>query len=90
MDTITAETCVCGSNHWHELVRTGVLWCSRCGALRIVFSERWNIPLDRAGEIPHTKPPAPPEEPPTNPGGRRPSSASTSGVTSKPPKPKDS
>lgn len=80
MDTITAETCVCGSTHWHTLVHTGVLWCGRCGALRIVFSERWNIPLDRAGDVSHTKQRAP-DEPPTSPGFR---TTTSGGIKTKP------
>jgi hypothetical protein len=44
------------------------LWCKKCGAVRVIFETRWQIPLDRAGEIARSVPLDGDEERPTNPG----------------------
>ena len=55
MDVLTAETCLCGSPHWHKLVHEKVVWCKRCGAVRVIYHETlWYIPLDRAS-VPRMK-----------------------------------
>jgi hypothetical protein len=64
-DTPTAPTCVCGSALWTKHVHPMIVWCRRCGAVREVFSGRWQIPLDRAGDLPTAEIP---DEPPTKPG----------------------
>jgi hypothetical protein len=48
-----SEVCLCGGSLWHAMVDR-VLWCRRCGALRLVFEKYWMIPLDRAGELSST------------------------------------
>lgn len=44
------------------------LWCRKCGAVRVIFEKRWQIPLDRAGEVARSVPLDSDEERPTNPG----------------------
>ncbi len=65
-DALLSETCVCGSSHWH-VMQERVLWCRRCGCLRLIFEGFWRVPLDRAGDL-STKIFALDEEPPTLPG----------------------
>jgi len=43
------------------------LWCRKCGAIRAVFESHWQIPLDRAGDVPHSVP-LETDEVPTRPG----------------------
>jgi hypothetical protein len=31
-----------------------VLWCRRCGCLRLIFEKNWKVPLDQAGALPST------------------------------------
>jgi hypothetical protein len=67
-DVLHSETCVCGGNHWHMMVDR-VLWCRRCGCLRLVFEKNWKVPLDQAGALPSTAYIADErEDPPTLPG----------------------
>lgn len=51
-DTPLADTCVCGSAAWHKHLHERVLWCRKCGAARIIFDPHWQIPIDRAGDVP--------------------------------------
>jgi hypothetical protein len=74
-DVPVADTCVCGATNWHKLVGgtdtepSRVLWCRRCGAIRLIFEEQWQIPLDRAGDMPRSLPhPPSDDERPTDPG----------------------
>jgi len=60
------ETCTCGIGDWHKMVTERVLWCRRCGALRLITERRWRIPLDRVGDLPSSA--SIPEEPATIPG----------------------
>jgi hypothetical protein len=71
-DVPIADTCACGSSHWHKFVApsdvaarggsgsmsaaTPFLWCRKCGSLRFMFDAHWQIPLDRAGEIARSVP----------------------------------
>lgn len=66
-DVLLADTCVCGSTHWHKIIDHVCVWCRRCGAIRLMFQSKWMVPLDRAGEIPRSTEGLP-EEPPTMPG----------------------
>jgi hypothetical protein len=50
---------------------TRFLWCRKCGAVRVIFEPRWQIPLDRAGEIARSVPLDDDGEKPTNPGTPR-------------------
>lgn len=50
-----------------DLEASRFLWCSRCGAIRAVFERRWQIPLDRAGDVAHSVP-LDRDERPTRPG----------------------
>lgn len=51
---------------------TRFLWCRKCGSVRVIFEARWQIPLDRAGEIARSVPlDGDDEEKPTNPGTPR-------------------
>jgi hypothetical protein len=65
-DTPLADTCVCGSTAWHKLLFDRLLWCRKCGAVRPIFEGHWQIPLDRAGDVP--PPTFEPDEVPTKPG----------------------
>jgi len=47
-----SETCVCGSTHWHALIGDRIVWCKKCGSLRVLFEPEWTIPLDRVGDMP--------------------------------------
>lgn len=31
-----------------------ILWCRRCGCLRLLFEKLWKVPLDQAGALPTT------------------------------------
>lgn len=60
-DVPVADTCACGSARWHRITgsEAGIkndrfFWCRRCGALRFVFDAHWQIPLDRAGDLPRS------------------------------------
>lgn len=76
-DVPLADTCVCGVPYWHRFVGTTegaraeskFLWCRKCGAVRVIFEQRWQIPLDRAGEIASSD--VPNDERPTRPGTPR-------------------
>ncbi len=43
------------------------LWCRNCGAMRAIFDRHWQIPLSRAGDVPHSIP-LETDERQTNPG----------------------
>jgi hypothetical protein len=43
------------------------LWCKKCGSIRAIFESHWQIPLDRAGDLPSSVP-LETDELPTNPG----------------------
>jgi hypothetical protein len=49
-DTPLSEVCVCGGNQWHAMMDR-VLWCRRCGCLRLILERYWRVPLDRVGEL---------------------------------------
>lgn len=67
-DVLHSETCVCGGSEWHMMVDR-VLWCRRCGCLRLVFERLWKVPLDQAGALPSSAIVIDErEEPPTLPG----------------------
>ena len=67
-DTPTAETCVCGGPFWHKLIDSTLLWCRRCGSFRRIFDgQKWNIPLDRVGDIARSVPGGE-DDVPTSPG----------------------
>lgn len=73
MNTPKAETCACGSGHWHTALppeHPAFLWCTRCGAIRFLFEDFWNLTLD-SPEVAE-RPPAGefelPNEDPTHPG----------------------
>lgn len=50
-NVLHSETCVCGGNDWHMMVDR-VIWCRRCGCLRLIFEKNWKVPLDQAGALP--------------------------------------
>jgi hypothetical protein len=65
-----SEICVCGVTLWHTMVDR-VIWCRKCGALRMLRKRRWMIPLDRAGDLDLSSTatgPDPDKEPKTDPG----------------------
>ena len=82
-DVPLADTCVCGVSYWHRaaggaetVVRPGVsgnleasrfLWCRKCGSIRAIFEQHWQIPLDRAGDLARSVP-LDSDERPTRPG----------------------
>ena len=66
-DVLLSETCVCGGDHWHQMV-SGVIWCRRCGCLKITPTQYWRVPLDRAGELSSTAVIVERDDPPTSPG----------------------
>lgn len=48
---LKADTCVCGSDHWHE-IREPYIYCTKCGSIRrVVLESQWTIPLDRTAEM---------------------------------------
>lgn len=49
-DVPLSEVCVCGGTEWHTMVDK-LLWCRRCGCIRIIFESYWRVPLDRAGDV---------------------------------------
>ena len=51
MNVLKSDTCVCGSVHWHEIIHANVVWCSKCGCARTIFSKKWYVPLDRSGDV---------------------------------------
>ena len=66
-DVLLSETCVCGSDHWHAMMGR-VLWCRRCGCLRLASHQYWRVPLDRAGDLSATAVAVDEDEEPTRPG----------------------
>lgn len=61
-------TCLCGSAHWHAMLH-GVLWCRRCGCVRLSTEKHWRVPLERAAELSSTVVLVDGDtEPPTDPG----------------------
>lgn len=57
-DVPRSEVCVCGCRDWHAMIDR-VLWCRRCGCIRLIFERYWRVPLDRAGELSSTVMPPP-------------------------------
>jgi hypothetical protein len=49
-DVPLSEVCVCGTADWHAVVDR-VVWCRRCGCVRVAVEPHWRVPLDRAGEL---------------------------------------
>lgn len=76
-DVPLADTCVCGVPYWHRFVRgseaqsgaanDAFIWCKKCGCVRVVFEEQWQVPLDRAGDVARSTQ-VPDDERPTRPG----------------------
>lgn len=72
-DVPVADTCVCGATNWHKVVGgspadpSRIIWCRRCGSIRLIFEDHWQIPLDRAGDLPRSVP-LESDERPTDPG----------------------
>lgn len=82
-DVPLADTCVCGVTSWHRpvgpahgspssgssatLTAARALWCRKCGSVRFMFDDHWQIPLDRAGDVARSVPLSSDEQP-TNPG----------------------
>ena len=52
-DVPLSEVCVCGGSLWHRMVDR-VLWCRKCGCMRLIFDRYWRVPLDRAGDLSST------------------------------------
>ena len=65
-DVPLSEVCVCGGTEWHAMIDR-VIWCRRCGSVRLIFETYWKVPLDRAGELSSTVVVVERDEPPTNP-----------------------
>jgi hypothetical protein len=53
----TVDACVCNSTQWHKMIRSDLVWCSRCGSIRTVFKSNWDIPLLQVptDEVPDTQ-----------------------------------
>ncbi len=51
---LKSATCACGSAHWHAMMGD-VFWCRKCGAFRKAFEDKWQIPLDRSGDVSTTE-----------------------------------
>lgn len=49
-DVPLSEVCVCGGAAWHRMIDS-VVWCRKCGAMRLISEKYWRVPLDRAGDL---------------------------------------
>lgn len=48
--------CICGDTvTYHKLIRADVVWCSKCGSIRMISGTRWQIPMNEF-DAPSTKP----------------------------------
>jgi hypothetical protein len=55
----TKDQCFCGQTQHHKLVRSDVVWCTKCGCLRVIFKSGWQIPTEIAEKEPDTDPDIP-------------------------------